>query len=385
MAAFSDEDLTYTPADFDSALFGTRQAIPTGSVRDYYRWASGGRLDITGRVVATVRLPGTLAYYGDGKWGLSGRPGTSMYGALRDALTLCQRDVDWSEFDLDHNTKVDGVWLLHSGKGGEASADDLPQKRRLWSYTSMLSSDPGGGSFFETTQLVAGSTQHYKIDAFSCVPELSGLIPGRRSVIGVFCHEFGHLGLGLPDLYDTSNLSDVTNVGPGHWSLMSFGAYGGNGIQPEMPCHIGGWASQFLGWSQSIRPAQDTTLRLTPLTKGGSVVEFWFQGEASPEHFLLENRMFDEFDRSLLKAGMIVTHVDEGVIAQRNFPVNRVNVGPIPGLFLVEADGDNDLYLGRNKGDRFDPFPGDSFRTELDDETRPNTHTFKDAVTNIGL
>jgi hypothetical protein len=166
---------------------------------------------------------------------------------------------------------------------------------------------------------------------------------------------------------------------------MSTGAYGGNGLQPESPAHPGGWASLYLGWSQGVRPSQDTTFRLTPLTRGGPVVEFWFQGESSNEHFLLENRTRDEFDHSLLRGGMIITHVDEGVIAQRMFPVNRVNTGPTPGLFLVEADGDSDLYVGRNRGDAFDPFPGAGLRTQFDDQTRPSTHTFKDAVTNISL
>src|SRR5262249_42542405 len=85
LAAFSDQNLTYGAADFDSALFGTRNAIPTGSVRDYYRWVSGGRLDVTGRVVAIVRLPHTLAEYGDGHWGLAGRE-PSAYSAVVDAL-----------------------------------------------------------------------------------------------------------------------------------------------------------------------------------------------------------------------------------------------------------------------------------------------------------
>jgi M6 family metalloprotease-like protein len=382
LAAFSDEDLTYSAADFDSALFGTRDAISTGSVRDYYRWASGGKLDVTGRVVATVRLPLRLQDYGDGHWGLAGRE-PSAYQAVVDALVLCQRNVDWSEFDLNHDGIVDMVWFVHSGKGGEASISD---NRRLWSFTSRMTRDPGQTrQMFLTTQLVPGSTTEYmRLDPFSCLPELSGLIPGRRSEIGVFCHEFGH-ALGLPDLYDTSVLDQVVNVGPGNWSLMSTGAYGGNGIQPESPAHLGGWASAYLGWSSTIRPAQDTTITITPMSSGGPVVEFWFQGESNPEHFLLENRSRDSFDKSLVKGGLIVTHVDDGVIAQRNLPINRVNAGPTPGLQVVEADGDYDLFYGRNHGDTNDPFPGNMGVTSFDDETVPSTRTFKNAVTNIGL
>ncbi|TMQ54958.1 MAG: hypothetical protein E6K72_07070 [Candidatus Eisenbacteria bacterium] len=184
LAAFADDTLTYAPADFDSALFGTRQAISTGSVREYYHWASGGRVDVTGRVVARVRLPQTLAYYGDDYWGRSGRSISSTCGAIRDALRICQGAVDWSEFDLNHDGAVDILWFIHAGRGGEASLSELPARDRLWSFTDGLSSDPGGPGPFETSKFLPGSTtQYYKIDRFSCLPEMSGLIPGRRSEI----------------------------------------------------------------------------------------------------------------------------------------------------------------------------------------------------------
>jgi len=382
LAAFSDENLTYGPADFDSALFGTRQAMPSGSVTEYYRWASGGRLTVVGEVVATVVLPGTRAYYGDNSWGLStSRTPNNLYGALFDALSLCHGDVDWSQFDQDRDGYVDMLWFVHAGVGGEASPGD---RNRLWSITSRMSGAWSRGGAFVTSQLLPGSTTlYYRIDRFSSLPEISAFDSGNRSEIGVFCHEFGH-ALGLPDLYDTSNLGAATNVGPGNWSLMSTGAYGGNGLQPSSPAHPGGWASVLLGWSETVRPARDTTLDIAPLVRGAPVVEFWFQGEPYPEHFLLENRRREGFDQSLRGEGMLITHVDEALIGQR-LASNRVNVGPTPGLVLVEADGDSALILGRNRGSPADPFPGESLRTRFDDETRPSARTFHDAVTNISL
>ncbi|HEY2953808.1 MAG TPA: M6 family metalloprotease domain-containing protein [Candidatus Eisenbacteria bacterium] len=382
LVCFADENLTYGAADFDSALFGSRSAIPTGSVSEYYQWASRGRITVVGEVVATVRLPYTLAYYGDQSWGLStSRTPNNLYGAVRTALDSCQRDVDWSRFDQDHDGYVDMLWFLHSGIGGEAS---LLDRNRMWSITSRMSGGWGNGGVYVTSQVVPGSTtQRYRVDRFSSVPELSGLIPGRRSEIGVFCHEFGH-ALGLPDLYDTSSLSDVVNVGPGNWSLMSTGAYGGNGLQPEYPSHPGGWASVLLGWNETVRPAVDGALDIAPLVHGSPVVEFWFQGQPYPEHFLLENRRQEGFDRSLRGSGLVITHVDEAVIGQR-LAANRVNSGPTPGLVLVEADGDSDLILGHDRGTGSDPFPGESLRTRFDDETRPSARTFKNLVTNTAL
>src|SRR4029077_4121176 len=126
----------------------------------------------------------------------------NMYGALFDALTLCSRNEDWSEFDRDRDGYVDMVWLLHAGAGAEVSGD----KNDFWSITSRMSATWRDGSAYLTAQPVAGgSGLFYRIDRFSTVPELSGIRPGRRAEIGVFCHEFGH-ALGLPDLYDTTQL-----------------------------------------------------------------------------------------------------------------------------------------------------------------------------------
>ena len=71
MVGFSDAPLTKTPAEFQQALFDTTGATPSGSVSDYYLWASGGRLKLRGRVVATVNLPMPRDFYAYGFYGLS--------------------------------------------------------------------------------------------------------------------------------------------------------------------------------------------------------------------------------------------------------------------------------------------------------------------------
>src|SRR5262249_40895449 len=161
-----------------------------------------------------------------------------------------------------------------------------------------------------------------RIDRFTVLPELSGFHPGQLDEIGVFCHEFGHT-LGLPDLYDTSVLGGAANTGPGNWCLMSSGAYGGDGISPEYPPHMGAcgspsrmgaWCSLWLGWVSRVRPMQDTTVALLPIADGSPILEFAFQGEDAPEHFLLENRVREGFDRKLPNAGLLVTQVDEAMM-----------------------------------------------------------------------
>lgn len=381
MVSFSDDTLDYGAAEFESALFDTTGATPDGSVYDYYRWASRGRLRVTGRVVAVVNLPHTREWYAALNYGLtySGTPNNS-FGAVYDALAQCHRTVNWAEFDQDRDGYVDMLWVLHAGEGGETSLD----RNNLWSITSRLSGGWRGGSPFVTEQLLPGAINvYYRLDRFSILPELSGIRPGQRAEIGTFCHEFGH-ALGLPDLYDTTTLGGGANAGPGNWSLMATGGFGGNGVTPESPSHVGGWAARFLGWENSERPARDTVRTLAPLATSGGLLEFWFQGQPNPEHFLLEVRDRSGFDRSLNNGGLIVTHLDEAAIGQR-LAANRINAGLTPGLWIVEADGDSDLVVGRNRGDAYDPFPGLGGRTEISEDSAPSTDSFAGAPTSIAL
>ena len=381
MVSFTDDTLVYGAQDFSFALFDTTHSTATGSLYDYYQWVSRGRLKVQGTVVARVKLPHDRFYYAYNSWGLNTDSSpNNLWGAMRDALTRCDSLVKWSDFDMDHDGYVDMLWLLHAGVGGEAGRS----RNDFWSLTSRMSGGWRYGGPYEMPELVPGSTtQHMRVDRFSTVPELSAFHPTERSEIGVYCHEFGH-ALGLPDLYDTSQLGGAANVGPGNWALMSTGAYGTNGYTPEQPAHMDAWSMLFLGWASAIDPTDDALLTLPPIEQGGSVVRFWFQGEPSAEHFLIENRQRLGFDQYLPSPGLLVYHIDESAIGSR-LAANRINSGLTPGLEVVEADGDYDLYNGSNRGDSNDPFPGRTGRTSLTDETSPSTRTFSGAVTNIGL
>jgi M6 family metalloprotease-like protein len=378
LASFSDDTLAYGAADFEPLLFDRTGRIPTGSVADYWQWASGGRVTITGRVVATVRLPEDRFYYAHGNRGLTPSGSRNAYGFVFDALSLCESAVNWNEFDRDRDGYVDMLWVVHAGTGGEVG-----DPNRLLSMTSRMTYGWSAGTSFVTSVEIPGSGgRTMRLDRFTVLPELSPLPAraGQRSEIGVFAHEFGH-ALGLPDLYDVTN---QTNTGPGCWSLMSSGAYGGDGGSPEFPTHPGAWVTQYLGWDRTVRPDRDTLFTLGPIAADGSLVDLWFQGEENPEHFLVEHRRRIGFDRNLPGEGLIVYHVDEAVIGQR-LHNNAINSGPTPGLRLIEADGRDDLVRGGNRGDGTDPFPGELNRTFLNDFTTPHLRTFTGSRTQVTL
>ena len=382
MIGFQDVPLTHTPAEFEHALFDTTGSNPNGSVYDYYQWVSGGRLRVTGRVVAAVTMPQDKIYYTYNSYGLAKESTPqNLYGLARDALGQCSSTIDWSPFDQDHDGMVDILWVLSAGIGGE----NTPDRNNFWSITTSMSAGWHFGGVYVTSELIPGTAgQFYKIDRFSSVPECSALIPGHQAEIGVFCHEFGH-ALGLPDLYDTSGIPfGVGNYGPGNWSLMSTGGYGGSGLTPERPAHMGAWCASYLGWIQTFRPTQDGPQTLGPIEEGNPAMEMWFQGESHPEHFLVENRQQEGFDAALPSSGLLVTHLDDGTISSL-LSANRVNSGLTPGLQIVEADGDYAMWIGQNRGQGSDLFPGTTGRSGIGDETIPNLRTFAGARTNLAL
>lgn len=381
LAAYADVPLSFSAAAFESTLFDTLERTATGSVFDYYRWASRGKLTLVPEIVATVQLPNTRHYYAWNSFGL-GLTNTpnNAFGAVRDALILCQVEVDWALYDRDRDGYVDMLWFIHAGAAGEASQD----RDDLWSMTSMMDHWRNGEAY-TTHRRVPGTVDRYmKIHRFTVLPERSAMRPGALSEVGVYAHEFGH-ALGLPDLYDTSALGGAANAGPGNWSLMATGGYGSNGVSPESPSHLGAWPLRFLGWDETVRPERDSTIALAGLSEANQVVELWFEGQRSAEHFLVENRQRGpKFDRTLPTEGLIVYHVDETLLGART-PHNLVNVGPEPALVLVEGDGDADLVVGRNRGDGSDPLPGALQRTFVDDESTPHLRTFAGNVTQLAL
>jgi len=386
LVGFSDQPISttlyggLTAAEyFNRTLFDTTGTSATGSVYDYYRWVSQNRIRVIPKVVATLNLPQPRDYYANNNWGLSFNAPRNDLGFVNSALQYADSMIDWRPFDQNLDGYVDVLWVVHAGVPGEATV----VRSYLWSLTSRLTSWPGGETFQTHSSVPGAPAIHMRIDRFSILPELSAVHPGLPSEIGVYCHEFGH-SLGLPDLYDTSTFGGAANAGPGNWALMSTGGYGTDGLSPEYPSHLGAWSMLWLGWRDVIRPTADSLMVLSPFATGAPVLEFWFQGESNPEHFLIENRQRMGFDRNLPSEGLIVTQVDENVMAL-GVPSNRVNTGSTPGLRLVEADGLYDLVAGRNRGDDHDPFPGFFGRTTFNDDTSPATRTFRGAVTNISL
>ncbi|HXH62804.1 MAG TPA: immune inhibitor A domain-containing protein, partial [Gemmatimonadales bacterium] len=275
---------------------------------------------------------------------------------------------------------VDMVMFVQPAKDG---ACGLSNNNHLWShryvfvdslenaYQDVVTTTPkAGGGFIRIRNyfLQSGVGGSAACDSTQIMP------------VGTAAHESGH-GLGLPDLYDTGN--PATSEGIGEWGLMGSGNY----TSPFSPSRMEVWSLNELGW-----------VTLVPLTTGGDYsvgpaptadTAFYVRvNGANPrgEYFLLENRERTLADSAVIRihcqvsslspgcdgGGLAIWHVDSEQIVNHGFNVdNTVNVGPIHGLALVQADGLDQLGSGANRGDAGDLYAGPSGNSALGINTSP--------------
>ena len=126
-------------------------------------------------------------------YGLGAYPNNTQK-LCEDLVDLVDPLVDFSDYDNDNNGYVDGLVLIHPGRGAEFSGSTSD----IWSHKWGISPRNRDG---------------VNIMNYSIQPEYWNA-PGDIT-IGVYAHEIGHL-FGLPDLYDTDNSSK----GIGKWSTI---------------------------------------------------------------------------------------------------------------------------------------------------------------------
>jgi immune inhibitor A len=342
---FSDNKGTRPASDFQNLLFNDANK---GSMTAYYQKLSGGRLKVTGEAIGYIRAPQKYSYYTDRESGTGDSFPRNTPGLLIDALTSFCKNDNLKRFDTDGDGYVDGIFLIHAGKGAEAEADPARRKDMIWSHKWVLPSP--------------FKHKGVSVYAYSTEPE-----DGR---VGVFCHEFGH-SLGLPDLYDTSYLSE----GVGSWCLMGGGSWGNGGNSPtRMSC----WCLARMGWIKPLVVRSARTLTIPTLEQNEKACyRVWTKGRSGPEYLLLENRQKTGQDSALPGSGLAVWHIDE--TQSDNTNSNSYMVG------LVQADGKRDLERAANRGDAGDLFPGSANVTSASDSTSPSLRANDGSPTGLKL
>ncbi|MCS0639127.1 immune inhibitor A [Streptomyces sp. LP05-1] len=254
---------TGTPLSTNSAN-PTASTNFTPSLKTYYETASSGRYSVSGEVSEWVKVEYNEARYGSDYCGSNNCP--NVEDLVRDAVAawVAQRKAagrtdeqiaaEVRQFDVwdrnDHDNDgdfeepdgyIDHFQLVHAGEdgsaGGGAQGSDALWAHRGYAY-GRDDGDTGPPGFR------AGGTQIGEtgvwVGDYTMQPENGGL--------GVFAHEYAH-DLGLPDLYDTSNVPGVENS-VGFWSLMSAGSWLGTGKDAigDLPGAMTAWDRLQLGW-----------------------------------------------------------------------------------------------------------------------------------------
>ena len=370
------------------------------TLRTYYEQLSDSRFSVLGQSIGWVKLDSNEVKY-------TGDPATSacfnnpygttncngifssdaarrMQRGLRAALDKVDGAIDFGQFDNDGPDGIpnsgddDGyVDLAMFGYATQDGACGGATNNHMWSHRSVLGAVDGGGDYVTNDARPGGG--NIRISDYLVESGLGGATSCDTTQIMPIGTTAAVLGsaLGLPALWDTEYLT----AGIGRWGLMGYGPYS----SPHSPARMEAWSLSQLGWvtvaplttagtySFGPAPLADTAFLVRPI---GS--------NPRGEYFLLENRQAVLADTALIRAactvssqpptcpgGLLVWHVDSAQIASGTSYLNQVNVGPIHGLRLEEADGQNHLGTNANLGDAGDPYPGTARNLAFSLKTNP--------------
>ena len=257
LVEFSDSVFTLAnpKASFDEYLNGTAPLANHGnyenrnhgSVREYFTDMSGGTFTPQFDVYGPYNVAKSIKYYG----GTSSTSGSdeNVTGLVKDACTLANNDVDFSQYDSNNDGYVDLVYLIYAGWG--QSHNGVPAYN-IW---------PKSGYNSFTDKFDGKSLYRYGVsNELNFTPTSPNSYPIKRiEGIGLFCHEFSHT-MGLPDLYATVTAAETDNQAMERWDLMDEGEYLDNGY---CPAPYTAWEKETMGWEtiETLSGAQHVDLQ----------------------------------------------------------------------------------------------------------------------------
>lgn len=358
---FKDLQFKKTKENF-SALFNDidyQANDATGSVRDYYKFASQGQLDYISDIYGPYTSQYPMKYYG----------GNDANGNDSNPIQLCIEAIknlppsfDSSLYDNDGDGVIDNVHIIFAGYGEEAGASS----DAIWAHEYPAQINSAGYSFAN----------------YSCSPELRDNRGNNITNIGVICHELGH-ALGAKDYYDTNYGSGGEYDGTGEWDIMASGSWNNDGLTP--PNFNPYVRSIVFGWNSQVLLNSDEEILMPRMEYGNSdqTVIYKMETESSGDYFLLENRQLHEFDAALPGEGLIIYHVHPNI---DNIYSNTVNATHPQGLYPVCASYSEPTSknYGNINSDEC-PFPGSRNIKSFSATTSPAAIAWDGSVSKISI
>lgn len=324
-----------------------------GSVRDYYLAASQGLFDIEFDIVGPYTGIHSAAHYGN------------TYSGYQDfaneAVQYASADVDFSDYDNDHDGYIDGLHIIFAGNGEEATGN----ADEIWSHKSIIGSSP-----------VYNNTV---VNVYSCSPELNGNTSSMCH-IGVMCHELGHV-LGAPDYYDTDYSSHGQYPGLGMWDIMSSGSYNMGGTRPAQ--HNPYTRIYIYHWATCDTLTQPQLVTMRPSNVANTDIHR-INTSTPGDFFLLENRQQSGWDNGIPGHGMLVYHIHPD--AHGSSVTNYTH--PMQ-MYILTNDAapypTSDPYSYGTVDAPDTPLPGTNSRTELTDYTTPQLRPWNQTPNNTPI
>ncbi|MBR6885705.1 MAG: M6 family metalloprotease domain-containing protein [Prevotella sp.] len=322
-----------------------------GSVRDFFKAQSYGKLEIDFDIVGPYVMSQKESYYGKPT---EDSNDTNPYEMVSEVVKRAEAEVNYPDYDWDGDGEVDQVFVIFAGHGQNYTGAD---PNLIWPHESALRYH--GGSL-----KLDGVT----VDTYACSSELYGTQGETLMGIGTACHEFSHC-LGLPDFYDTNG---QVNYGMGSWDVMDSGSYNGEG-RGCIPAGYTSYERMFAGWITPIELKDMTRIEgMKPIAESPEAYILYNENNKN-EYYLLENRQKVGFDQALYGHGLLVLHVDYD---EEVWASNRVNAAASrQRLTIIPADGKTSL-----SNESGDPFPGRGGVTELTNYTSPAATLYNENV-----
>lgn len=309
LVSFSDLDFKADnpQATYDSIFNerGYNQGDGAGSVADYFRNQSDGRLNLRFDVHGPVKVDAQARSsqldeinHGDG-----------VFAEAMDRLAAQRPDMDFSPFDWDDDGTIEQVVFVYAGYTGNQTAS----LGYIWPNTGLSDFTAPDG---------------HPVTCYSASGELWS--NGRSCGIGTVCHEFSHC-LGLPDIYPTAKDASASHL-VDQWDVMD----GGNSTNwGWCPPNYSAHEKMMLGWLVPKKLDADTVITgMKPVAEGGTA---YLIRHTENEFLLLENRQWQGWDAGAPGQGLLVWHINYDQEAWQDNAVN--NTDDRPNCHLIAADG----------------------------------------------
>lgn len=296
-----------------------------GSVRDYFRSQSNGKLNLTFEIFGPVTTKREASYYGHKEW-------SHVNELVTDACMDLADNIDFMKYDWNNDNFVEQVLVIFAGSSYSTGGGDDD----IWSHKGSIPELFLNGYIISDYAIVSEMFN----DKYPCG-------------IGSFCHELSHC-FGLPDTYDQT----TGNYGMKDWDMMAEGCHIENGFSPA---GYTAFDKYHIGWQDPIILSEDTDVKgMVALSEGGDF--YMIKNDYNDnEYFLLENRQKTGCDLHLRGHGLLITHIDYD---KHLFDLNVVNRTGIEGndherVAVVLAD--NDTTISRYTDEFIIDYQGDLY------------------------